>query len=623
MHKMEICYRERLCRIQPDDNGCYYPCAQRNAIAVLTKNEYASTPFAEDIRHKIDDAIHDACTALELNRTMCPETVFSDPITEIYETEDDKPYAISKNGENWNIHLPNGKDIFGELQNGSCMRDNYFLVYLKFDGETVFDNSNSSKEQANRQNSYPKSRSDYKMPSFTESVSDTDGKDDADNTSDDTFAKATDAEVIISNTPVSSAPSYKDYKFDVSQMSSVSDGFGQLMATFGSMSFDHLPDIPATPVASIIPPPAPPASPFTAAGAQPPATPPTPPVPPVFKISSADYFKDPTQFQRDVAHYIKFKDRKTGFANLDAKQPFYPGLITIGAVSSLGKTTFLCQLAENLAMVGEHVLYFSLEQSPFQLLTKSIARRTYDNFLHNPSLPHYSSIQIRRGDWLETDDTKAYVLSHLSKYCSEVEDRITVANSPFSLTVEGIKATVENYIQKMGVTPTVVVDYLQIVAATVENNRTPDTRTAIDHIVHELKILQLQYDLTILLVSALNRANYMNTIDMESFRESSGIEYTSDMIIGLELEVLAHDNIFNTDATKKISQKRLVVQMAKACNPRDIAYVVLKNRDGLSNYRANFKYYPAYDMFMPCETPTDLDLEGAMPGLSEINDLKL
>ena len=123
--------------------------------------------------------------------------------------------------------------------------------------------------------------------------------------------------------------------------------------------------------------------------------------------------------------------------------------------------------------------------------------------------------------------------------------------------------------------------------------------------------------MTVFLISALNRQNFMNTIDMESFKESSGIEYTSDMIIGLELEILSREELFNTDASKKISQKRLLVQIAKARNPRHIAMVVLKNRFGVSNYRANFEYYPAYDFFVPCGIPNAEDLIGDLSILGD------
>ena len=46
----------------------------------------------------------------------------------------------------------------------------------------------------------------------------------------------------------------------------------------------------------------------------------------------------------------------TGFENLDSKQgKLGPGFYGLGAVPSLGKTTFACQLADQLSEAGEHV----------------------------------------------------------------------------------------------------------------------------------------------------------------------------------------------------------------------------------------------------------------------------
>ena len=71
----------------------------------------------------------------------------------------------------------------------------------------------------------------------------------------------------------------------------------------------------------------------------------------------------------------------TGFLELDKALAggFVAGLHCIGAISSLGKTTFVLQMAENMASVGTPVILFSLEMRPEQLVTKSVShafRRT-------------------------------------------------------------------------------------------------------------------------------------------------------------------------------------------------------------------------------------------------------
>ena len=68
-------------------------------------------------------------------------------------------------------------------------------------------------------------------------------------------------------------------------------------------------------------------------------------------------------------------------------------------------------------------------------------------------------------------------------------------------------------------------------------------RKKVDHIVRGLKKLQSDNDLVIFVVSSINRANYLSPIDFESFKESGGIEYTADVVWGLQLQVL-NDDLF-------------------------------------------------------------------------------
>ena len=65
----------------------------------------------------------------------------------------------------------------------------------------------------------------------------------------------------------------------------------------------------------------------------------------------------------------------------------------MGGISSVGKTTFISQLADQMAAAGEHVLFFSMEQSRLEMVSKSLARRTA--MLDVPTA--LTSLQIRTG----------------------------------------------------------------------------------------------------------------------------------------------------------------------------------------------------------------------------------
>ena len=284
----------------------------------------------------------------------------------------------------------------------------------------------------------------------------------------------------------------------------------------------------------------------------------------------------------DLMRFQEFKDRKTGYSNLDAMMSLYPGLYVLGAISSLGKTTFCGQMADQLAQAGEHVLYFSLEQTKLELVTKGLSRMMFKIDAGSA----LTSMEIRRG-------VKSEALRVARElYVSQAENEFIV-ECDFETTVENISLTVKDYISRTGTRPIVIVDYLQIL--TPVNNR-QTTKDVVDYNVRALKKLQTENDLVVLVISSLNRANYLTPIDFSSFKESGGIEYTADVIWGLQLSVM-NDELFDKDAKLKV--KRETIKEAKAAHPRDIELVCLKNRYGVSSYSCSFKYYARYDYFVP------------------------
>lgn len=328
-----------------------------------------------------------------------------------------------------------------------------------------------------------------------------------------------------------------------------------------------------------------------------------------------DYFTG-GQFDKDISVYQACSNFVTGYKNLDAIQPFYPGLYCLGAISSLGKTTFCQQMADQIAAAGFYVLYFSLEQSRFELFSKSLARGFYRTNReearknNRPSVyPTPSSMDIRRG---LTSRYPQEMARQIDAYLQTVQKRLYVVDGAFSLTVEDIRSVTEAMIRKLGVSPVVLVDYLQIIAPSLVNGRIPDTKTSIDHIVHSLKALQTDYNLSVVAISSLNRQNYLTPIDFESFKESGGIEYTADVIWGLQLSVLNdksfyhhYDNAGKQKGETSLKEKREKIQQEKASTPRHVDLVCLKNRYGISSYSLHFDYFPASDYFLPLYDPND------------------
>lgn len=296
-------------------------------------------------------------------------------------------------------------------------------------------------------------------------------------------------------------------------------------------------------------------------------------------VSCADYLTSGIM-DSEVLSFSKSSLLKTGYENLDYFCPLYSGLYVLGAVSSLGKTTFMNQMSYQLAEQGRTVIFFSFEQSRLELVSKSMSRLSY---LLGQKV---TSLDIRRG----LTDSQFHLVKE--KYLKVAQFEFIV-DSQLTDTVNDICSTVENFV-KRGVNPIVIVDYLQIVSSLNNNGQMLFTKENVDYTVKKLKSLQRKHGLIVFLVSSLNRQNYLTQIDFESFKESGGIEYTADVVFGMQLECM-NEPIF--DGQAGLNKKRERVLKAKSENPRKIEVICLKNRYAMSGYRCYFNYYPAYDYF--------------------------
>ena len=290
------------------------------------------------------------------------------------------------------------------------------------------------------------------------------------------------------------------------------------------------------------------------------------------------------KLEEDVEYFQKYRDRGTGYINVDEYCKLYPGLYVIGAVSSLGKTTFMHQMADQLAQNGERVLYVSYEQSRFELISKGLSRLTY---LQSKGKDGISSLQIRSGA------KGAGIKSAIATY-KEFGKNEVIIEADFDYTIESLLELVKVEVSE-GRQPIVIIDYLQVIAPSKDKyGKVMNTKEHIDNVVKRLKSMQRDYGLVVFLISSLNRQNYMTQIDFESFKESGGIEYTADVVYGMQLSVMKSDT-FKKDYG--LNDKREAVKKAKAEDPRKIELVCLKNRYAAPGYSCWFKYYAKYDLF--------------------------
>lgn len=283
------------------------------------------------------------------------------------------------------------------------------------------------------------------------------------------------------------------------------------------------------------------------------------------------------KFQNNVDSMKLFANRKTGFNNLDDKQIFSPGLYVIGGLPALGKTSFAWQLLEQLASRGEKCVYCSYEMSEFELFSKSLARAVF-NQDKNTGL---TSAGIRRGDSSPAlhNIVSKFKSSNLDLHVLELQEH----------DIDDLIFKLRPFCKDKA--PIFVLDYLQIVPGK-DSNISP--KQAIDEIVRKLKNFQRQTNSTFIVVSSFNRLNYAQRVSFESFKESGNIEYSADVVWGLQLYCT------NKLLDGAVSKNRDIIDNAKKANPRQVQLCCLKNRQGI-NYDIFFKYFPANDCFVPCD----------------------
>ena len=80
---------------------------------------------------------------------------------------------------------------------------------------------------------------------------------------------------------------------------------------------------------------------------------------------------------------------------------------------------------------------------------------------------------------------------------------------------------------------------------------------------------------------------------MSSFKESGAIEYSSDILIGLQFKGI--DDLKQNESNKK--EVTDFVEKAKAKNPREVELKLLKNRNGATDKRGLFRYYPIFNLY--------------------------
>lgn len=259
------------------------------------------------------------------------------------------------------------------------------------------------------------------------------------------------------------------------------------------------------------------------------------------------------------------------------------GLVMLGAVSSAGKTALAVQIADHIAeATGREALYVACEQSARELVARSVSRLMMEQTDHGKGYEVCPSSDILRADKREkwASDRRSTFMEALGYYQLHIGPHMSYLEPKKQPTVKWIRDRAEAvaaHSKKIGRKPPVVfIDYLQLLAS-------PDPhmsdKQAMDANVMSLRQMARDLHMCVVAISALNRASYSTGITMESFRESSTIEYSADLLLGLQPEGM-RERMKKVSENKRRAAAEDELSRFKEKAVRDCELVVLKNRNG-------------------------------------------
>ncbi len=311
-----------------------------------------------------------------------------------------------------------------------------------------------------------------------------------------------------------------------------------------------------------------------------------------------------TDFITDIAKRHNKDCISTGFTNLDEilDGGFYPGLYIIGAISSLGKTTFSLQIADNAAKNGQDVLVFSLEMGKQELIAKSISRLSFQRCRHWGTNLDFATTtrNLLNGNSLNSQERVDFLNECIKSY-ADYAGRIFYHIGIGDIGVEKIKSVIAKHIKITGRRPLVIIDYLQIIAPF--DMRATDKQNT-DKAVVELKRASRDYDVPIFAISSFNRENYTSPVNIASFKESGAIEYTSDVLMALQFKGMDYlkreDGKYEDEKSRTARIIQLRNEQEKNAEvpgkAQELQLKILKNRNGRKG-GVDFNFHPMFNCF--------------------------
>lgn len=232
---------------------------------------------------------------------------------------------------------------------------------------------------------------------------------------------------------------------------------------------------------------------------------------------------------------------KTGFEDLDCIlgiQEKKGALITVGARPAMGKTTFMLSIMENILLKNKRCLYFSLEMSKEQVITRLLFQIAEISFIKS------KMNNMNEKDW----EKLSAAMNNLLMWDLKIDDNSILKTEEIETAIKEQQPDV------------VFIDYLQL----MDGKRKQDRCTQIEEIIKDLKRIAKENGVVIVIASQLSRAvenRYDKHPMLSDLRDSGSIENLSDVVIFLYRD--AYYNFREDDAIRPKGETEVIIARNK------------------------------------------------------------
>ena len=281
-------------------------------------------------------------------------------------------------------------------------------------------------------------------------------------------------------------------------------------------------------------------------------------------------------------------------------------LVTLGAPPAMGKTAFAQWIFENMASNGKDVVFKNLEMSRDQLLSRSLSRYIwkYEN-------KDFSSQDILRGyKW--TQEETEIILRATKQYKANIAKRFKYNPDNATNTIDSILKSIREETARIKAlgreTPLICIDYLHLI-----DSGDRDAVEGMKNVIKILKDFAVEENTVVFLVIANNRASNKNgTMDMESGRDTSAIEYSGDLMLGLSYTAIEEHRKYECGRDKhgeplyaEYTLDKIRELEAQAYDRgeepplvcKEVTFKVVKNRFGSPNRRVKLYFDGKHSIF--------------------------